>query len=120
MKTPDPLYWQKLREKSARANPLKRSPIKTKAVKIRKCSKKREKELREYEKVKAEFFETHTKCEWPGCEVEHVTLHHQRGRIGDNLTNADFFKALCWVHHQWVEENPVESKAMGLSLDRLT
>lgn len=102
MKPVNPLYWQNLRIKSLTNKPLSRSPLLRKPGKIRRISKKREKELRVYEKVKAEFFETHTKCEFPNCEVEHVTLHHQKGRIGDNLTNADFFKALCWVHHDFV------------------
>ena len=119
MKPLDPLYWQKRRLANPEKYAIKRTGLVRKAVKIKKVSKKREKELRVYEKVKAEFFETHTKCEFPNCEVEHVTLHHQKGRIGDNLTNAEFFKALCWVHHQWVEENPAEAKEMGLSLDRL-
>lgn len=119
MKAPDPLYWQKLRARSLTKNPIRRSPLVKKPVKIKAKSKKREKELREYEKEKAIYFEEHTCCEFPGCEVENISLHHMKGRIGDNLTNREFFKALCWVHHQWVEENPEEAKAMGLSVDRL-
>ena len=36
MKSPDPFYWSKLRAKSLKAHPLKRSPIVKKAVKIKK------------------------------------------------------------------------------------
>jgi len=117
---PIPLnYWSDLRKKSLTKNPIKRSPLVRKPTVIRKVSDKRAKELRVYERAKAEYFEEHSTCEFPGCEVENVTLHHMVGRIGDRLTNKEYFKSLCWVHHQWVEENPEEAKAMGLSFDRL-
>lgn len=117
---PIPLnYWQTLRAKSLLNKPLKKSPLVRKGKPIRKFSDKRAKELRVYEKEKAKYFQEHSTCEFPGCEVENVTLHHMAGRIGDRLTNKEYFKSLCWVHHQWVEENPAEAKMMGLSSDRL-
>lgn len=119
MKPLDPFYWSNLRAKSLKEHPLKRTAIKNKQVAIRKVSKKQAKKLRVYEKEKAVFFETVEHCEFPGCEVVNVTLHHQKGRCGDYLTDRNYFKALCWVHHQWCEENPLEAKAMGLSADRL-
>lgn len=112
-------YWNTLRTKSLINNPLKRTPLVRKGKPIRKVSDKRAKELRIYEKEKALFFEEVTSCQFPGCEIEYQTLHHAKGRIGDNLTNREFFRCLCPIHHQWVEENPAEAKMMGLSADRL-
>jgi len=119
MKQPDPFYWQNLRAKSLTKNPLKRSAIVRKPTKIKKVSDKRANELRVYEKEKALFFEEVTSCQFPNCDSEYQTLHHGKGRIGDRLTNKEFFRCLCPIHHQWVEENPEQSKAMGLSFDRL-
>lgn len=112
-------YWNELRRQSLLKNPLKRTPLVRKGKPIRKVSDKRVKELRVYEKEKAEYFAEYSTCEFPGCEVENISLHHMAGRIGDRLTNKEYFKSLCWVHHQWVEENPAEAKMMGLSADRL-
>lgn len=112
-------YWKEYRKKNAGKWSLKRSPITKKPVKINKVSAKRAKELRVYEKEKAAFFETVEHCEFPGCEVTNISLHHAKGRIGDNLTDRRYFKALCWVHHQWAEENPTAAKEMGLSVSRL-
>lgn len=119
MKTPDPLYWQKLRIKSLAKNPLKRSPLNSKPVKLKPISEKRKKELREYEKVKAKFFEMVMVCQYPNCQETNLELHHAFGRCGKFLTDIDTFRGLCRYHHNWCEIRPIEAKALGLSGSRL-
>lgn len=113
-------YWAEYRRRNAGRWTLKRAPLERKPVHIAKISGKQKKRLAEYEKEKAIFFKEVTVCQFPGCECEVLTLHHAKGRIGDLLTDREFFRGLCWVHHTWAEENPEEAKALNLSVDRLT
>lgn len=87
---------------------------------IRKVSKKQSIKIREYKKVRDAYFEKHPNCEFPNCGSTDITLHHMKGRIGNDLTDDRYFKSLCLKHHNWVEENPKEAKELGLSVDRLT
>lgn len=89
------------------------------AFKICPVSKSKGKKLREYEKVKAEYFKDHPVCEFEGCESTAITLHHVAGRCGSLLTDKQHFKSLCWPHHRFVEENPLEAFKMGLVKSRL-
>lgn len=102
------------------ANPLKRAPLVKKPYRIKPVSDKQKKRLAVYRKEKALFLEEVTVCQFPGCESTYATLHHARGRIGDNLTNRETFRNLCWVHHNWAEEHPEEAKALNLSESRLS
>jgi hypothetical protein len=117
MKRANFTYWNTLRAKSVAKSQAKKKLKPRKP--IRKRSIKRAKQERVYEKNKAEYFETVEHCEFPSCEVTNVTLHHMSGRCGDLLTDKSKFKALCWVHHQYCEENPLIAKELGLSLNRL-
>jgi hypothetical protein len=113
-------YWKNYKERNRNKYQIKRSPLKRKPVKINPVSKSLAKALREYEKVKAEFFKEVKVCQFPGCESEELTLHHARGRIGKNLTDRSTFRGLCEYHHRHCELHPIEAKELGLSADRLT
>ena len=112
-------YWSRKRTESLRKKPLKRTAIKGGVVKVRKVSLKREKELRVYEKVKAEFFKRVTVCQFPGCNETELDVHHSRGRCGKFLTDIDTFRGLCRFHHSHCEIHVIEAKEMGLSFNRL-
>lgn len=86
---------------------------------MRKVSLKQAKRLREYNKLRDEFLKDKT-CQFPECNRTEVTLHHARGRIGNNLTDVSTFRALCWEHHQYIEVNPDVAKEWNLSLSRLS
>ena len=75
--------------------------------------------LKEYRKVRDGYLKANPVCEYPGCTSTEVTLHHGAGRVGDLLTNPDYFVSLCFRHHREVEENPTAAKEMGLSYTRL-
>ncbi len=81
-------------------------------------SKKQQKRLREYNKLRNEFLEANPECMIEGC-YQPSTLHHAKGRIGNDLTDVSTFRNLCASHHRYVEENPTWAKEHGYSLSRL-
>lgn len=93
---------------------------------IRKESKKRGKENREYEKLKKQYLALNPVCEGNVidngvliCSYKATDLHHMAGRTGKLLTNTMYFMALCRNCHTWAELNPEKAKAKGLSVSRL-
>lgn len=86
---------------------------------IAKFSDKKLIELKEYRKLRDEYFKLNPICEFDGCNSTEITLHHAKGRIGNNLTDIRYFKSLCLNHHQFVEENPLEAIKIGLSFKRI-
>ena len=85
---------------------------------MRKASTRRAKQNREYTKVRLEYLNEHPYCE--RCEGNQATeIHPKKGRIELLLINKEFFCALCHNCHVWVENNPVEAKEQGFSLNRL-
>lgn len=85
---------------------------------LNRISDKELKRLAEYRPLRDKFLEGKT-CQFPGCNSPNVTLHHAGGRLGDNLTKVETFRALCPYHHDWVETHPEEAKEMNLSINRL-
>lgn len=81
-------------------------------------SESQAKALKEYRMKRDAFLKANPTCAIPGCALP-STLHHARGRTGKNLTDESAFRALCSIHHQWVENHPTEAKEMDYSEDRL-
>lgn len=96
-----------------------RKPIKSSAHRIKSVSDKKLIELKEYRVLRDGYLATHKVCEHPECKNLSEDLHHAKGRVGSLLTDVRYFKALCRRCHRWVEENPEQAKAFGLSLSRL-
>lgn len=90
-----------------------------KRKRIAPVSEKQARRLKEYRKLRDAYLKANNTCEFPGCTSTEVTLHHGAGRVGDLLTDTNYFVALCFKHHRFVEENPTEAKGMGLSYNRL-
>jgi len=86
-------------------------------TKIRKLSKKRAKQNREYLILRAEHLERFPWC-WR-CGVMATQIHHKKGRVGDLLTDEKFFVSLCARCHDFVENHPKWAKEQGFSLSRL-
>jgi hypothetical protein len=88
---------------------------------IRKVSKKRAQQNRQYAKVRLEYLETHPVCEANLQECLKVAdeIHHRKGRTNDLLCNPEYFLAVCWNCHVWIELHPKEAKELGFSLSRL-
>lgn len=100
--------------KSYKVSKTKQSPVK----RIKSVSTKKLAELKDYRVVRDRYLKGKI-CEYPNCTNKDVELHHAKGRVGSLLTDVRFFKALCRKCHRWVEDNPEEAKALGLSLSRL-
>lgn len=111
---------KRLREGNLKA--LKRQKIKAKSL----DGKKRD---AEYKISRIEFLMNKDHCEvgLEGCLVPYpvynpedvLTVHHKLGRIGELLTNKDYFLACCEICHRYLEDHPAVAKANGWSLNRL-
>jgi hypothetical protein len=99
--------------------PLKRSRIKQKVYSIAFRSKKRQKQEKEYSSKRKEFLEKFPECEVENCDNPANQIHHQKGRIGDLLTDEKYFLAVCPWCHTWIENNPEQAKEMDYSCSRL-
>ncbi len=88
---------------------------------MRRLSKKRAKQYRDYSKVRKDFLLENPYCQAriPGCMIEATEVHHSKGKIGDMLTDINNFVAICRSCHGWVETHPAKAKEMGLSKSRL-
>ena len=86
---------------------------------IRKLSKKRAKQMREYEKVRDAYLYANPFCLVKNCNQMANQVHHMKGRIGMLLTDVRYFLAVCPYHHAKIEAMPLWAKEMGYSLNRL-
>jgi hypothetical protein len=87
---------------------------------MRRFSKKREKENRQYRKQRIAFLDG-LECEagLKGCTVFATEVHHQKGRIGKNLLDRSTWLGVCRNCHDIIEHEPVMAKERGLSKSRL-
>lgn len=85
---------------------------------IRKMSKKRAGETKEYQDKRDKYLAIFPICQAKGCGKPSTDLHHRKGRQGKNLTDESFFMALCHDHHEYYTEHSAEAIADGISLLR--
>lgn len=114
-----------------RRTSLRRGTSQLKRTPIRRVSKKRAKQLREYTKLRNEFLALHPICQvWlkeNGIEetTENVFLlmlrnapasteiHHMNRRNGARLNDESEWLAVCRGCHQWIHNNPRAARAAG-------
>lgn len=101
-------YWQ------SRGN---KQEIKVTRKPIRKVSKKQAGKIRDYLKVRLVFMNDNPFC--AVCGKSATDVHHRKGKIGELLTVARHFLAVCRSCHTQIEENPEWAKEQGYSLNRL-
>lgn len=102
--------------------PLKRTPVKKTAVKIKKVGKKQGQRLNAYRKLRIKILLKRPVCEMmvvPECQYYGTDIHHPEGRIGDRLLDEDELIVGCRICHDWAETHPKEAKELGLSKSRL-
>ena len=87
---------------------------------IKPVSDKQAERLKKYRKLRDEYMTVNSVCEVRGCKRKATDLHHMKGRVGEDLTNVDYFLAVCRPCHTWIEEHPAEAKEQGYSTDRLS
>lgn len=80
---------------------------------LRGISESRNNKLREYMKIKRVFLRG-KRCQYPLCSKAATDVHHTRGRAGTLLTDVRYFAGLCRTHHNWVGENIVKARELGL------
>jgi hypothetical protein len=114
--------WLKIKAQEESSGPKSyKTPKKkeSRSYRIKNVSDKKLVELKEYRVVRDRYLADNKVCEHPDCKNPSEDLHHAKGRVGKLLTDVRYFKALCRKCHRWVEENPEQSKEIGLSLSRL-
>ena len=82
-------------------------------------SSKREKEDREYMKLKKPFLETNRFCEVDVAKGEKkprrsVDVHHKYGRSGSAYLDVNTWLSVSRDGHSWIENNPKEAVKLGL------
>jgi hypothetical protein len=97
---------------------VEKKPANKQRKKIKPLSDKHRERLAEYKLVADKFLKENPICLVDGCKGE-STLHHSKGRVGDNLTDVSTFRNLCWPHHKYYEEHPEEARALGITQSRL-
>lgn len=108
-------------EKENQRRADRRPKPKLRQVKIKAASKKRAKQNREYQVVRIQYLIDNPTCQMKViCSGAMATeVHHAKGKIGELLTNTNFFKATCRPCHDWELKNSAEAKEMGLSVNRI-
>lgn len=92
---------------------------KGKVSKIRPLSSKMRVKLAEYRKVRDEYLKENPNCARCGTN-QNISLHHLKGRIGDNLTDKNNFMTLCIPCHQWATEFTKDAIEQGFAKSRLS
>lgn len=92
-----------------------------KKYKIPAKSEKRIDQDRVYAKLRAKFLKKNPFCKarLTGCAKVAQDVHHSKGRVGDNYLDEKKFVAVCRNCHTIIESEPVKSKELGLSENRL-
>ena len=101
---------------------LSYSKPKPKKQYISPISKKQASRLSEYRKVRDEFMKQHPLCQAnivKECGYYATDVHHMKGKIGEDLINAENFLAVCRQCHTYIEEHPEEAYSKGFSIKRI-
>ena len=90
---------------------MKRSPLK-RGKPLRKASKKRAKELRQYTSLRKNYLTFEAVCEV--CKSSSSTdIHHRAGRNGKFLNDCSLWLAVCRTCHDWIHRHPAEARKQG-------
>ena len=96
--------------------PLKRTNGLKRGGRLRNTSPKRQREYKEYAKVRKAYLILHPKCE--RCKNSAASeVHHKAQRHGTLLNRYDLFAALCSQCHRWIHENGKEARKQGWIID---
>lgn len=79
---------------------------------MRRTSKKRTQQTKEYNKKRAEYLHNTPLCERCGPQFA-TEVHHKAGRNGERLIDSRYFMAVCRSCHEYIHNNPNESYKKG-------
>lgn len=82
---------------------------------------------KEYSKLRKEFLSNpvngRCKAKIPGvCNHARgldLSIHHTKGRVGENLLDTSTWIAVCLPCHDWIDRNPKKAKDLNLIQSRL-
>lgn len=86
-----------------------KKPTVKKRTRISPISEKMAENLKVYRILRREFMEVNPNCQL--CSRPATDLHHRAGR-GKYLNDVLTFMALCRPCHNWIHENPKESREL--------
>ena len=88
---------------------------------LKKVSDKQKSRNESYLLLRKAFLHRNPECQvhHEGCSNIATTVHHKRGKIGENYLDVSTFLGACMSCHVWVETHPNEAKEQGYSLSRL-
>jgi hypothetical protein len=83
-----------------------------KRTRIRPMSAKRQREAKEYSKLRTAYLATHPTCE--RCQrLKSRDIHHKAGRLAGNYLNPATWAALCRPCHDHIHAHPSQARASG-------
>ncbi len=87
---------------------MKRTPL-------RKVSKKRAKQNREYSKLRKEFLALRPYCDIfePCCTRKATDIHHMKHREGNLLLDSAYWLPSCRACHRFLHDNPAYARESG-------
>jgi hypothetical protein len=111
----------KAEDKGAKKAAASQGAKKASGKKIKKVSKKRAAELREYKPIRRKFLADNPICglKLPGCTGHASEVHHQAGREGKRLLDITDFIGACHNCHRIATDQSREAIAAGHSKTRL-
>lgn len=80
---------------------------------LRRMSKRRQLQMKEYYLVRAAYLSENPVCENCGERLA-TEIHHISGRIGKRLNDSEYFMALCGQCHRTIHFRPSEARKKGL------
>jgi len=106
------MTWEQYQEKKNKA------VGEVKKKKIPNISEKQKERLKRYRILRDAYMNEHKQCEAriEGCTISSQSLHHLKGRDGDNLFNH--FMATCNHCHEKIERMGAEVYELGFKLKR--
>ena len=84
-------------------------------------SPKKQKQDKEYSKLRRKFLTEHDMClaHLPGCSQHSTEVHHRAGKIGDLYLDTSLWLPVCRNCHSIIELHPLLAKEKGFSISRL-
>ena len=84
---------------------------------VKKVSDKQKKRNLDYLKVRMDYLNLHKNCQL--CSAPATDIHHRVGRLGNKLTDTNYFMALCRPCHTKIETNREWAYEKGYLIKRL-
>ncbi len=89
---------------------------------IRKISVKHQQTINEYSVIRKEFLEKNPNCQarLKGCMIIASDIHHViPKRSKETYLDVNNFKSVCRTCHNWIHENDLEARKLGLLKSKL-